>query len=208
MSIILDEHHHGRSLSYVLLFLCLFVFVASTICFLYFNSLKVHQLLACALFMDIVVISEATSISTPYKAQNILCSLTRKDEQRIKDRFQFPDSVKVRIPSDKERACHSYANEVCFYEANFASGLRFPVHPFIRELFSYLHLALAQLVPNSWRILISCLVVWMPANDVDVIRRDQFLHFYCLRKSKDPGYYVFKLWNRASRLIINYPLSL
>ena len=64
-----------------------------------------------------------------------------KDEQRIKDRFQFPDSVKVRILSDKERACHSYADEVYFYEADFASGLHLPIHPFVRELFSYLHLA-------------------------------------------------------------------
>ena len=96
------------------------------------------------------VISEATSPSTPYKAWNSSCSLTRKDEKRIKDMFQFPDSIKIRIPSDEERACHSYAKEVCFYKANFTSGLCFLVHPFVRELFSYLHLALAQLVPNSW----------------------------------------------------------
>ena len=87
------------------------------------------------------VISEATSPSIPYKDWNILCSLTGKDEQRIRDRFQFLDSIWIRIPSDKERACHSYANKVCFYEANFTSNLRFPVHHFIRELFSYLHLA-------------------------------------------------------------------
>ena len=33
------------------------------------------------------VIFEVTSLSTPYKARNISCSLTRKDEKRIKDRF-------------------------------------------------------------------------------------------------------------------------
>ena len=154
------------------------------------------------------VVSEATSVSTPNKAWNISCSLTGKDEQRIRDRFQFPNSVKIRIPSDEERACHSYANEVCFYEVNFVSGLRFPIHPFVRELFSYLHLAPAQLVPNSWRILISCMVVWMFANDGDVIMRDEFLHFYHPRKSKDPGYYEFKPWDRTFRLILDYPSSL
>ena len=116
------------------------------------------------------VILEATSISTPYKAWNISCSLTGKDEQRIRDRFQFPDLVKIRIPSDKERACHLYADEVCFYEVSFTSGLRFLVHSFVRELFSYLYLALAQLVPNSWRIIVSCMVVWMSTNDGNVIR--------------------------------------
>ena len=107
-----------------------------------------------------------------------------------------------------KRACHSYADEVCFYKADFTSGLCFLFHPFVREIFSYLHLAPTQLVPNSWRILVSCMVVWMSANDGNVIRRDEFLHFYCLRKSKDPGYYEFKPWDRASRLILDYPSSL
>jgi len=48
----------------------------------------------------------------------------------------------------------------------------------------------------------------MSANDGDVIRRDEFLNFYRLRKSKDPVYYKFKPWDRASRLILAYPSSL
>ena len=66
----------------------------------------------------------------------------------------------------------------------------------------------AQLVPNSWRILVSCMVVWMSPNDGDVIKRDEFLHFYRLRKSMDPGYYEFKSWDRPSRLILDYPSPL
>jgi len=63
-------------------------------------------------------------------------------------------------------------------------------------------------VPNSWRIVISCMVVWMSANDEDVIKKDEFLHFYHLRKSKDLGYYEFKSWDRDSRLILDYLSSL
>ena len=48
----------------------------------------------------------------------------------------------------------------------------------------------------------------MFANDGDVIKKDEFLHFYRLRKSKDLGYYEFKPWDRASRLILDYPSSL
>ena len=48
----------------------------------------------------------------------------------------------------------------------------------------------------------------MFANDGDVIKKDEFLHFYHLRKSKDPCYYEFKSWDRASRLILNSPSSL
>ena len=45
----------------------------------------------------------------------------------------------------------------------------------------------------------------MSTNNGDVIRKDEFLHFYCLRKSKDPGYYEFKPWDKASRLPIISP---
>ena len=48
----------------------------------------------------------------------------------------------------------------------------------------------------------------MSANDGDVIKNDEFLHFYRLRKSKDPGYWEFKPWDRASRLILYSPSSL
>ena len=92
---------------------------------------------------------EVTSPSTPYKAWDICCALKEKDEGRIRNRFQFPSSVKVRILNGDDRACHSYTDEVCFYEANFISGLCFPIHPFLRELFSHLLLAPAQLIPNS-----------------------------------------------------------
>ena len=75
------------------------------------------------------VIPEVTSPSTPYKAWNIPCDLLEKDEKWIRDRFQFPNSVEIRIPSDEDRAYHSYADEVCFYKTAFTSGLRFPAHP-------------------------------------------------------------------------------
>ena len=116
--------------------------------------------------------------------------------------------IRIRIPSDEDRACHSYANEVCFYEVYFTKGLHLPVHPFVWELFAYLHLAPTQLVPNSWQIVISCMVEWMFANDGDFIKKDEFLQFYRLRKSKEPSYYEFKLWDRASKLILDYSSSL
>ena len=47
------------------------------------------------------------------------------------------------------------------------------------------------------------MVVWMFANDGDVIKKDEFLNFYHLRKSKNPYYYEFKPWGRASRLILD-----
>ena len=68
---------------------------------------------------------------------------------RFKDRFQFPERVKVRLPSEEDRACHFFPGEVCFYESTFISGLRFLVHPFFMELLDHFGIAHGQLMPNS-----------------------------------------------------------
>ena len=150
---------------------------------------------------------KVTSPFTPHKAWSICCALKEKKEKRIRDRFQLYPSVRIRIPDNDDRACHSYSNEVCFYEANFVSGLRLPIHLFIRELFFRLQLAPTQFIPNSWRIVVCYMVIWMFANDRDAIRIDEFLYVYCLRWSKTPGYWEFKPWDRSSRLALDSPSS-
>ena len=86
---------------------------------------------------------KVTSPSTPHKAWGIRRSLREKDKKRIRDRFQFSSCTKIRIPDGDDKVYHSYADKVCFYEADFVSGLRFPIHPFIRELFTFLQLSSA-----------------------------------------------------------------
>ena len=78
---------------------------------------------------------------------------------------------------------------MCFYEAAFLYGLRFPIHHFIMELLHYLNIALGMLMPNSWRIVISCMVIWTIIADGDIIRLNEFVHLYHLKESKEFGYY-------------------
>ena len=52
------------------------------------------------------------------------------------------------------------------------------------------------------------MVIWMSANDGDISTIEEFLHYYRLRRSKDPGYWEFKPWGRSSRLVFNSPSSL
>ena len=101
----------------------------------------------------------------------------------------------------------SLPREVCFYEATFLSGLRFPVHPFIRELLHHLGIAPGQLMPNSWQIIISCMEIWMIVTEGDMIRLDEFVFLYCLKESKEFGYYELVPWDRKSRLVFNLPSS-
>ena len=138
----------------------------------------------------------------------MLCTLKGKDESRIRKRFQIPPSIKIGIPSASDRACSYFPDEVCFYEADFANGLRFPIHPFIKELFLCLKIAPTQLVPNSWRTLVCCMVIWMSTNEGDILKVEKFLHFYHLGRPKLPGYWEFKPWDKNSRLVFNSPSSL
>ena len=86
-------------------------------------------------------------------------------------------------------------------------GLRFPVHLFIMELLHYLNIAPRQLMLNSWRIIISCMVIWTIISNGDMITLNEFVYLYRLKKSKDFGYYELVPWDRRSQLIIDLPSS-
>ena len=80
-------------------------------------------------------VEEDTVVSTPrvvraFFALDEECGLDAETLSHFRDRFQFPERVRIRLPHKKERACHFSPGEVCFYEAAFQSGLRYPVHPF------------------------------------------------------------------------------
>ena len=135
------------------------------------------------------------------------CSLKVDTFSRFRDRFQFPKETKVRLPRKGEKACAFAYGEVCFYKATLLCSLRFPIHPFIMELLHHLNKAPGKLMPNSWRIVISCVVIWTTTSDRDMIMLNEFVHLYCLKESKEFGYYEFVPWDRKSRLIVNLPSS-
>ena len=113
---------------------------------------------------DLVEVEEDTAVSIPWEVKAFhalreVCGLDTKALSRLRDRFQFPERVRVCLPHGKERACHFLPREVCFYEAAFLCGLRFPIHPFIMELLSHFNIAPKQLMPNSWRIVINCMEI-------------------------------------------------
>ena len=60
-------------------------------------------------------------------------------------------------------------------------------------------------MPNSWRILISCMVIWTTIADGDMITVNEFVHLYRLKESKEFGYYEFVPWNRRLRLVVDLP---
>ena len=137
-----------------------------------------------------VPLSSRLSVSVsprPFHALQEKCSLREDTILRFKDRFQFPDETRVRLPRRGEKSCAFAHGEICFYEAAVLCGLRFQVHPFIMELLHDLNIALGQLMLNSWRIIISCMVIWTIIADRDMITLNEFVHLYHLKESKEFG---------------------
>ena len=75
------------------------------------------------------------------------------------------------------------------------------------ELLDHLHITHGQLMPKSWRIVISCMVIWTTIADGDMITLYEFPHLYRLKESKKFGYYEFVPWDRRSRLVVDLPSS-
>ena len=135
-----------------------------------------------------------------------VCGLDAETVARFKDRFQFPARVRVRRPDDEDRACHFFPGEICFYETAFSCGIRFPVHPFIMELLDHFGIAPGQLMPNSWRIVVNCMEIWLAANR-DMIKVGELVHMYRLKESKEYGYYELVPWGRKTRIVKGLPSS-
>ena len=135
------------------------------------------------------------------------CSLDVAILSRFSNRFQFPKKVRVRLPRKEEQACHFLPGEVCFYEAAFLSGLRFPVHPFIMELLNHFKIAPWQLMLNSWRIVVSCIEIWLATTEGDMIKVDEFTFLYRLKESKEYGYYDLVPWVKEVRIVRGLPSS-
>ena len=152
-----------------------------------------------------------TAVSAPwvvraFHALEEVCGLDTNTVDRFKDRFQFPERVRVRRPTNEDKACHFFPGEVYFYEAAFTYGLRFPVHPFIMELLGFFGIAPGQLMPNSWRIVVNCMEIWLAANE-DMIKVGELVHLYRLKESEEYRYYKLVPWARRARIVRGLPSS-
>ena len=62
-------------------------------------------------------------------------------------------------------------------------------------------------MPNSWKIVVSCMGIWLAATDRDMIKVDELVYLYCLKSSKEHGYYELLPWERRTRIVQDLPSS-
>ena len=73
------------------------------------------------------------------------------------------------------------------------------------ELLGHFNIAPGQLMPNSWRIVISYMGIWLVATDGDMVKVDEFMNLYHLKESKEYGYYELVPWMREVMIIRDLP---
>uniref|UniRef100_A0A2N9F0B4 Uncharacterized protein n=1 Tax=Fagus sylvatica TaxID=28930 RepID=A0A2N9F0B4_FAGSY len=151
-----------------------------------------------------------TGLRSFWIARSYLSKVEDEDGlKRYRDRYQIPDDVVLKIQDPDERACLSRYDDVAFYEADFNAGLRFPMQPLMRELLDHLHLSPAQLAPNAWWTVISCMVLWqICSKGEDSLMMDEFL--YCYKSCQiavSPGFWTLNSRLRGMKLVTDLPTS-
>ena len=146
-----------------------------------------------------------SSSSLSLHALSESCFLKEKHLKGFRKRFQFPKGTVLRLPRPSEKACTFAHGKVSFYKAAFLCDLHFPLHPFIMKLLFHLQIAPGQLVLNAWRMIVSCMSIWMSACEWDMIALNDFLHLYHLKPSTHYGYFEILPRDRKSRVISGYP---
>ena len=74
------------------------------------------------------------------------------------------------------------------------------------ELLDHFGIARGQLIPNSWRIMVNCMEIWLAAIG-DMIKVGELVYMYHLKESKEYGYYELMHWGRKTRIVKGLPSS-
>ena len=94
---------------------------------------------------------------------------------------------------------------VCFFEAAFENGLRFPLHPFIKSVLQPFNVCLSQLSPNFWSVLVELLVIFKD-KCLGVPSIALLLDFFSVKEAVEGFLYIFKRTN-AKLIISDLPSS-
>ena len=109
---------------------------------------------------------------------------------KYKRRYDIPNSV-VLIPSGNRAAWNPPSGAVAIYGSMFGCGVTLPLQPFIARFLADAKLAPAQLLLNSYRILMALAVMWKSMGRRSPTPRE-VRHFYVLRQSGHGGTYYLQ----------------
>ena len=81
-------------------------------------------------------------------------TLTIKIFNNLRDRYQIPDNIPIRLPKKYEKCYSGKTANVSMYDVMFAVGMRLPLTVLHHQLAIFLGLSISQIAQNAWRIFI------------------------------------------------------
>ena len=125
---------------------------------------------------------------------------TSRDLERVKAKYNIPHSVHLRVPRKGERPEHSHSDGVAFHIDLFDLGLRLPLQPFFRKMFTEMKIAPGQLSLPGWRLLTGLEVLWLDIFGEDISYGD-LRGLYQLKKPAGLSVAYFATWGVHGNLV-------
>ena len=120
-------------------------------------------------------------------------------------RYRPPFGVRVWSPDVLTSYVVLVPKMVCLFEVAFENGLRFPLHPFIKEDLQHFNVCPSQLSPNCWGILVG-LLVFFRDRGLGVPSIALFLDPFSAKESAE-GFLYFSRRTDAPLVISDLPSS-
>ncbi|XP_062088174.1 uncharacterized protein LOC133794788 isoform X2 [Humulus lupulus] len=120
----------------------------------------------------------------------------------LRRHYEIPDTISLHAPAKAERPDWHLPGWVCLYELPFKEGLRFPIPRLVVELCEYHEISPEQLMPNSWRILMS-LEVLCERHKITLGVADLLRAYYLKAHLNDKGRYQLTTRGKDPPLIIS-----
>ena len=84
-----------------------------------------------------------------WTVDDFLSTMSDKVFNTLRDRYQIPNNIPIRLPGKFERWYSGKTTDVGMYDAMFAVGLRLPLMAFRHQLANFLRLSVSQIAPNA-----------------------------------------------------------
>ena len=62
-------------------------------------------------------------------------------------------------------------------------------------------------MPNSWKIVVSCMGIWLVTTNGGMLKVDELVYLYRLKESKEHGYYELVPWQWRTKIVKGLPSS-
>jgi len=85
---------------------------------------------------------------------NFKSKMTANIFKNLRDRYQIPDHIPIRLPRKFEKCYSGKTADVGMYDAMFVARLRLPLMALHHQLANFLGLFVCQVASNAWRIFI------------------------------------------------------